>query len=247
MKVLIIGNSFGTDSARYLNGISRAEKNEITIVNLYIGGCSLYRHYRNMLSEAAVYDYEINGISTMLKVSLKQGLLLDEWDAVVLQQCSPKSGEYDTYQPYLHELCAYVRRLCPPARLVLNMTWTFAHGCTRFGLTPFETPEEMLPAVINCYEKAAAEERFDLVIPSGKAMARLYTHIGADVYRDGFHANKGRTRYMLGCLWYMTLTGKKLKSDAYRDFDEEVTEEELLLTRRTALEILEENGYEIKE
>ena len=55
IKILILGNSFGQDSVRYLNGISRAGKKEIRVVNLYIGGCSLYRHYRNMLSEEAAY------------------------------------------------------------------------------------------------------------------------------------------------------------------------------------------------
>ena len=50
-KILAISNSFGVDANRYLYGIARAAKEEIRVVTLYIGGCSLYRHYRNMLSE----------------------------------------------------------------------------------------------------------------------------------------------------------------------------------------------------
>ena len=57
IKVLVIGNSFGQDSVRYLYGIARAAGKDVRVVNLYIGGCSLYRHYRNMLSEESVYDY----------------------------------------------------------------------------------------------------------------------------------------------------------------------------------------------
>ena len=245
-KVLIIGNSFGTDAARYLNGISRAAKSEIKVVNLYIGGCSLYRHYRNMLSEEAAYSYEINGISTGLFVSMKQALLLDEWDFVVLQQCSPQSGEYEKYQPYLSELAAYVRKLCPPAKLVMQMTWTFAHGCKRFNLTPFETPEEMFPAVESAYRLAAEVIDAHFVIPSGKAMQKLYAEIGEETYRDGFHCHMGHTRYMLGCMWFMAFTGKSIEGNSFRDFDTEVSEERVALVQRIAFETMIEAGFDIK-
>ena len=61
IKILCIGNSFGSDCTRYLPGVARADGKDIKVVNLYIGGCSLYRHYRNMLSDAPEYNFEING------------------------------------------------------------------------------------------------------------------------------------------------------------------------------------------
>ena len=239
-KILMIGNSFGQDAVRYLNGISRAAKDEITVVNLYIGGCSLYRHYRNMLSEEAAYSYEINGIPTGLFVSLKKALLLDEWNYVVFHQCSPDSGEYETYQPYLSELAAYVRKLCPPAKLVIQMTWTFAHGCPRFKLTPFETPEEMLPAIVSSYELAAKAIDADFIIPSAKAIQKLYAEIGADTYRDGFHCHRGHTRYLLGCLWFMAFTKKSIAGNTFRDFDTEISEEMVEKVQRIAIETMSE-------
>ena len=51
MRVLAIGNSYSQDATRYLYGIARAGGVDVKVVNLYIGGCSLSRHYRNMLSE----------------------------------------------------------------------------------------------------------------------------------------------------------------------------------------------------
>ena len=63
IKVLSIGNSFSEDAQRYLYGIARADGVSMKTVNLYIGGCSLERHYRNMLSGNAVYDFQINGIT----------------------------------------------------------------------------------------------------------------------------------------------------------------------------------------
>ncbi len=219
IKILMIGNSFGQDSLRYLHGIFRAAGINSKVVNLYIGGCSLYRHYRNMLSEENAYEYEINGYPTGLHVSLKDALLSDEWDYVGLQQCSPKSGDPDSYLPFLPELCAYVRRLVPHAKICINKTWTFAHECPRFGLTAFSSPEEMLPAIDECYEKAAMIADAHILIPSGDAMALLYEKHKAAIYRDGFHCNKGFTRYMLGCVWYMSITGNSIVGNSFRDLD----------------------------
>ncbi len=245
-KILVIGNSFGTDATRYLYGISRAGGKELRVVNLYIGGCSLYRHYRNMLSEEAVYSYELNGHSTGLFVSLKKALLMDEWDFVVMQQCSPQSGEYEKYQPYLSELATYVRHLCPPAKLVLQMTWTFAHDCKRFKLTPFETPEQMLPAIESAYARAASVIDAHFVIPSGRAMYKLYGEIGEDAYRDGFHCHLGHSRYMLACMWFMAFTGKSIEDNGFTDFDTEVSDEMVERVHRIATETMIEAGFTIK-
>ena len=110
-KFLFISNSFGVDSTRYLYGISRAAGKDIKVMTLYIGGCSLYRHYRNMLSEERAYEVYYNGMGTGLRISLKEALLADEWDVVATQQSSPRSGEADSYFPYVTELAAYIRKM----------------------------------------------------------------------------------------------------------------------------------------
>ena len=108
LKILTVGNSFGEDATRYLYGVARAAGDEVKIAMLFIGGCSLYRHYRNMLSEERAYAYQINGMHSGLHVSLKEALLSDEWDFVVTQQCSPDSGSIETYYPYVTVLADYV-------------------------------------------------------------------------------------------------------------------------------------------
>lgn len=245
IKILVISNSFGQDSVRYLNGISRAAKQEIRVANLYIGGCSLYRHYRNMLSGEAAYRYELNGTDTGLDISLQKALLLDEWDYIVTQQCSPHSGCYESYQPYLTELAAYIHRLCPPAKLCMQMTWTFAHDCGRFRLTPFRSPEEMLPAVADAYRKAADAIHAHFLLPTGYAVRKLYDAIGPSAYRDGFHANTGITRYMIGCLWFTAFTGKNVTGNSFRDFDTDLSDEQIELAQRIATETLSEAGFPI--
>ncbi len=239
IKILAIGNSFSQDALRYLHGMMRSAKIDCKVVNLYIGGCSLYRHYRNMLSEERAYSFEINGMSTGLFVSLKEALLSDEWDFVSLQESSPKTGSYECYEPYIGALADYVRLHCPPAKLLIHKTWTFAEGCPRFKLSPFETPEEMFPAITECYERAAKEIGAEMIIPSGDAMYRLYREIGDETYRDGFHANKVHTRYMLGLVWFASLTGRSIDEVTFRDLDGEISDEMFETVRRIAKEVTE--------
>ena len=65
MKVLAIGNSFSNDAMRYLHGIAKADGVDMKTVNLFIGGCPLSRHYANIHNDAADYDFEFNGGSSL--------------------------------------------------------------------------------------------------------------------------------------------------------------------------------------
>ena len=242
LKILVIGNSFGTDATRYLYGIARAQGVKMKVVNLYIGGCSLFRHYRNMLSEVKDYAYEINGMSSGLYVSLKEGLLSDEWDCVIMQQCSPKSDDPESYEPYLSKLAEYVRECQPHAKLYLNETWTFARESTRFALTKSETPEEMFPKVKKNYRDAAIRISAYGLIPSGSAMYAYYREVeplGGTIYRDTFHADLGVGRYLLGCVWFEALTGRSAVGNTFNDFDKVVTAEERERAERIAHEVFE--------
>ena len=65
MDILSIGNSFSQDAHRYLHAIAKADGVEMNTFNLYIGGCTLSQHYRNMLSGEEAYTLEMNGQSTI--------------------------------------------------------------------------------------------------------------------------------------------------------------------------------------
>ena len=243
MKILIFGNSFSVDATRYLHGISRAAGSEITVANLYIGGCSLARHYRNMLSGEPAYTYYHNGYSTMLHVTMKQMLLLDEWDYIVLQESSRKVGDYANFQPFLGSLATHFRYCCPKSQLIYNMSWTYPEGSRIFAQTPFDGPQEMYPKILESAERAAKDIEAAKLIPGGTAMWKLCAEIGEEAYRDGFHCNMGISRYMLGLLWFMALTGKPVDTVDYHDFDVEVTDEQIALAKRIATETAKEAGF----
>ena len=85
MNVLSIGNSFSQDAQRYLHQIAEADGVKLDNYNLYIGGCPLSSHHRNMLSEKPVYALGVNGMDIGFSVSMKDALLNRDWDVVTIQ------------------------------------------------------------------------------------------------------------------------------------------------------------------
>ena len=230
MKILCIGNSFSSDATRYLYGVARATGVKLKVANLYIGGCSLYRHYRNMLSGENAYLFELNGASSGLYVSLSRALLSDEWDVVTLQQASHESPEASTYEPFLSELAAFVRRYAPKAKLWIHETWAYESGCSRLATHAHcESSEEMLRRLRENYRRAGETVSAAGTIPSGEAMHLLEERLaplGKKAHRDTFHASYGTGRYTLALTWLYALKGVLPECRAYTDFDEPVSDEE---------------------
>lgn len=234
-NILCIGNSFSEDAYQYVWGISRAAGENVKIVNLFIGGCDFSKHYRNMMSEAKAYDYQINGIrNTSIKISMKEALLMHNWDYVTLQQQSYQGSDYDTFQPYLNELSAYIRRMCPKAKLMMFETWGYEEGSQKLASTEFATHEDMFRAIHDAYGKAQKEIGAVGIIPGGKAI-RLATEMGGlPIYRDSYHMSFGFGRYLLGLLFYGTMIGESIEENTFRDFDEPISEEEVAIAKKLA-------------
>lgn len=227
MKVLSIGNSFSQDAQRYLHCLAKHNGTAMKTVNLYIPGCHLQTHYINMLDDNAAYDFEFNGESTGIKVSIRQALVSDEWDVITLQQASPYSGNYESYTPFIEAVAQYVRKYRPHAKLMIHQTWAYADGSEPLDKwVEYTTAEEMFTAISTAYAKAASAINADGVIPCGEAMITAIRMGLQPAHRDGFHASLGAGRYLLALCWYKTLTGKDISSDSFDDFDELVTDEQ---------------------
>ena len=238
MNVLSIGNSFSQDAQRYLHQIAGADGIDIHSCNLFIGGCPLSQHYQNMLSEESVYDLEWNGRSTGLHVSLKDALLHRDWDLIAVQQVSSQAPNYDTYQPYLDGLVEYIRRLVPNAKIAIHQTWAYEQGSKRLHEElKYRDYREMLDDIVKAYRKAAEHIGADLIIPSGEVFGAMLENGIGKIHRDTFHASHGLGRYTLGLLWYKTLTGNDVFENAFCDFDEEVSAEEIAIAKKCVTEV----------
>ncbi len=233
MNVLAIGNSFSQDAMRYLSQIARAQGEKLSAINLYIGGCPLERHFRNMKSGEDAYWLEHNGEFTGFFVSMDEALLSRSWDVITIQQASHESFKKEYYQPYLHALVLHIREYCPKAKLYLHETWGYAEGSDKLrSYYPSGNAEEMFNDVIRCYREAEKEEGFDGLIPSGELMLSLLQSGVEQIHRDGFHLTFGLGRYAAGLLWFRMLTGKTVSENTFNDFDEPIPAEEIALAKR---------------
>jgi len=226
LRVLSIGNSFSQDAQRYLHGIAKVEGMDIKCVNLYIGGCSLQKHYINILENYPVYDFEFMGESTGIKVSINQALVSDDWDFITLQQVSYKAPYYETYQPYLNGLADHARKYSPKSKILMHETWAYEQGSDRLTKElGFQKSEDMYDKIRFAYIKAAETIDADGIIPSGQAMMIACNEGIGKMYRDTFHADYGIGRYLLGLVWYRMLTGN-FAQNKFREFDVAVDEKE---------------------
>ncbi len=232
--VLSIGNSFSQDAQRYLYRVAAADGTELTTVNLMIGGCSLWRHYRNLKADARDYRVEFNGDDTGFLTSIREALLSRPWDAVTLQQLSSQAPDFGTYQPYLTHLAAAVREFCPGAKIGLQETWAYAEGSARLHEElGYAHHSDMTRELIAAYDQAAKAICADFVIPSARAMEALQD-AGIPAHRDGFHAGFGVGRYTLALTWYRALTGRMAAENRLETLDVPASSEELCTARAAA-------------
>ncbi len=219
MNILSIGNSFSQDAHKWLHKLASVNGEELETVNLYIGGCSLERHWQNAVEHKADYDLERNGESTGRKISVNDALELQKWDIVTLQQASHFSGMPQTYLPYLPELAALVREKQTKTRLFFHQTWAYETDSTHKGFETYHRDQgEMYRRLKDACEMAAKLIDAEL-IPVGTVIQTLrasvpafqYQEGGSSLCRDGFHLSLDYGRFAAAATWFCTLTGKPVE------------------------------------
>ena len=210
VRILAIGNSFSQDAVeQYLHELAEAEGISTIIGNMFIGGCSLERHVKNARDNAPAYAYRKIGTDGKKrekgKMSLEAVLADEDWDYVSLQQASPFSGMYETYEASLPELIEYVKaRLPKKTKLMLHQTWAYASTSKHSGFKNYNCNQlTMYQAIADAVKKAAKANKIKIVIPSGTAIQNARTSfIGDHLNRDGYHLDGKIGRYTAACTWF---------------------------------------------
>lgn len=210
VRILAIGNSFSQDAVeQYLHELAEAEGISTIIGNMFIGGCSLERHVKNARDNAPAYAYRKIGTDGKKrekgKMSLEAVLADEDWDYVSLQQASPFSGMYETYEASLPELIEYVKaRLPKKTKLMLHQTWAYASTSKHSGFKNYNCNQlTMYQAIADAVKKAAKANKIKIVIPSGTAIQNARTSfIGDHLNRDDYHLDVKIGRYTAACTWF---------------------------------------------
>lgn len=249
IKILAIGNSFSEDATYYLHKIAEAAGIDTKVVNLYIGGCSLERHWQNIESGEAAYVYQIDGVITERYVSIQEALAEEEWDFIVTQQASHDSGWAVTYEPFIGLMYDYIRKRVPGAEILIQETWAYeidsTHSCY---MRYHRNQKEMYERLRECYYGTSV--RYGLrLIPCGDVIQVLrekepfiVQNGGQTLCRDGFHMHYIYGRYTLACVWARKLLGISMKDNSYVPHShftpEEIADERLVKIIRETVDEL---------
>lgn len=214
VKILAIGNSFSDDAMEHLAVILKgAGVENISLGNLYIGGCSLETHYNNIQSGADAYEYRVNtgdGWTTTPR-SIDYGILYDDWDVITVQQVSSHSGMPESFG-CLESIIAHVKEIAKNhnVKILWHMTWAYQGDSQHPGFALYNNEQKKMYESILSGVKTRINENPDIVgvIPSGVAIQKLReSYLGDNITRDGFHLSYGIGRYTAALTWFGRLTG----------------------------------------
>lgn len=243
LKILAVGNSFSVDCMQYLAQIARACGHAVVLGNLYIGGCSLQRHYGNAQTGAKDYLYykTTDGVWTETPAfTLEAGLGDEDWDIVVMQQASHDSGIPETYV-CLPALIGFIRTHLPEARLFWNMTWAYQQGSTHAEFPRYVSDQtRMYTAIVDCIGRCVDPLGvYETIIPTGTAVQNARGgFLGDTLTRDGYHLDLTTGRLLAGMTWYAAITGQSTGAISFNPAPEIITPRILALLQESAANAL---------
>lgn len=221
VKVLAIGNSFSQDAIeQYLYELARAQGDSLVIGNAYIGGCSIDRHYTNLVKDSALYAYRkvVGGVrSEHKKWTLKQIIRDEQWDIISLQQASQLSGVFDSYKnlPAFKRLVeSYVTNF--HVEFVWHMTWAYAEDFKSSRFQPYDYKQrQMYSDIVSTMLSVMPAIGNPRIVPTGTAVQLVRYRLGDILNRDGMHLSYTLGRYTAACTWCEFLTGRIVDGNSY--------------------------------
>ena len=221
VKVLAIGNSFSQDAIeQYLYELARAQGDSLVIGNAYIGGCSIDRHYTNLVKDSALYAYRkvVGGVrSEHKKWTLKQIIRDEQWDIISLQQASQLSGVFDSYKnlPTFKRLVeSYVTNF--HVEFVWHMTWAYAEDFKSSRFKPYDYKQRQMKSdIVSTMLSVMPAIGNPRIVPTGTAVQLVRYRLGDILNRDGMHLSYTLGRYTAACTWCEFLTGRIVDGNSY--------------------------------
>ena len=215
-RVLMIGNSFSISCTRQLPQVAEANGHKLDLASLYIGGCSLERHWRNVEAAATNatfkpyrFDRFVEGRRVVEKgaANIPDALTMDKWDIVTVQQCSHKSWDAASYHPWGDNLVAKIRELAPQAKILVQETWSYPPWDRRLKNFGFDQVE-MYARLHDAYAAFAKKYGFG-IIPVGTA-AEICEDRNALFTKPDFHFNHEEGEYLQALVWDAAIFGFKI-------------------------------------
>ena len=278
LKVLTLGHSLAVDSCHFLALIAATEGDSgLSVATLYYSGCPLAKHVDYLTNNTAAYSLYVSNSAEpappriLPSVTMRDGLVYDEWDVILMQagtfepayDTTFQTGHIQTIQNYVNQ-----HKRNPNAIFGWHMPWVFPTDPDLMAMYPY-TPNgyavgyekfgggrnELYQAITACMEKhILTNDTFRCLIPTGTAMENALSGYltEKDIHRDYAHATDFG-RVIAGYVWYCVLRGidhlEEIKLDRIpvNYFRSNKGEEDILLTGQDKAVILEAVNNALKD
>ena len=214
IKILFIGNSFSADTAEHTVDILKAlGVNDVRVSYLYQGGCSINKHYTQLINDSAAYEYYANaGSGWTLVKNQKISTVVSKysWDYIVIQHGTLDGSKYADEKSYknLAKLVSGVKEKAKGApKIVFNMTWVGEPNSHAEMIAYGNDGEKYFADICKLTEQTVAKTSgIDIVSPTGTAVQNARSAYDKLITRDGYHLSMGFGRYVAGLMLVKTLT-----------------------------------------
>lgn len=223
IKILSVGNSFSVDAMQnhLYQMFEAAGCTDIRLGILYIGGCSIDKHYDCIRLDTEEYEYYENVNGAWQKTpnyKASDAFKLTDWDIVTLQQVSSDSGRGISYGN-LGALVDLIRPQIGDAKMYWHMTWAYQQDSKHPDFGNYNKDQmRMYKGIIRATtEKIVGNEDFVGIIPSGTSIQNLRTSsLGDTLTADGYHLLDSFGDYTASLTWFCYLTGADAETMTYR-------------------------------
>ena len=219
LKILSVGNSFAVDTTQYATEIALdLGFQSVHIGTLYIGGCSINRHYQNAQTNAAAYTYYVNnghGWQETRNVSIEDAIKSAEWDFISIQHGTGDGSRYTLQESYerLPAIVAYIKeKASPKTKIAFNMAWVMEPDGTHPEIRSYNGDQlRMYENLVRITEHVVMPTNgLNVISPVGTAVqnARMTEKLG-NLCRDGFHLSYSKGRYLAAMTFICALTKRE--------------------------------------
>ena len=234
LKILCVGNSFSVDTMQYVPNIAaNLGIEKIRLGNLYIGGCSINRHWENVKNNAKAYKYYTNDGTKwehVCDVGIEETVQSEDWDWISIQHGTKDGSRYTLEESYqnLPNLIEFIKtKASEKTKVAFNMAWVMESYGTHPEIRSYEGNQMMMYQKLTELTKRVVlpMKGLDRISPTGTAIQNARTtQLFDQLSRDGFHLSLDIGRYIAGLTFLKALT--EMDIDNVTWVPEGVTEED---------------------
>ena len=212
VSILFVGNSFARDTAEHLANVALAAGvKDVFFGTLFVGGCSIRKHFANAQEDTGNYIYYTNdgaGWQDAHDVKISDAVKSRQWDWISIQHGTGDGSRYTVPESYekLPELVAYLRDLAPNAKIAFNMAWVMDSDGTHPEIVSYGGDQLKMYGCLTELTRTVVAPQVDRVSPAGTAIQNARGALDKPLTRDKFHLSYGLGRFIASLTFFHALT-----------------------------------------